>query len=330
MNADLLRNSMKLGVATLLTAALAVHFDRLAYAWYPLLAVLIVVDDNDDHTIQAASGRILGTMAGCLITFAVHSIASGWLAVSLSLLLMIPLLRLMGWQSAIGTAGLMPIVFLMIPDPAPLKWHDAFNRALDTAVGCGVGLAVGLLFWPRYGLTQLVATEESLIRMLAVQAEAYRRWLKGAAPRPQPLPPAPLSAGLERMETLLRQELAGPLWRQRRASDWCQKLALWQRLRLHWVQWERLLAASDGSASDGSDPPPAGPNPIRVGIEALATCWLEGTPVPPPDPPLESWSELAQRSGRPLLTLLALAQEQHPLLASSHQLIDLRGAAPWR
>jgi uncharacterized membrane protein YccC len=61
---QLLRNSLKLFVAALLTAAIAAWTERIQFVWYPLLAVVMVVDDNDDHTLQAASGRILGTVAG--------------------------------------------------------------------------------------------------------------------------------------------------------------------------------------------------------------------------------------------------------------------------
>lgn len=319
MNADLVRNALKLAVATVITAALAVRFERLEYAWYPLLAVLIVVDDNDDHTVQAASARILGTVTGCLITFLVHSIASGWPGVLLALVLMVPVLRSLGWQSALGTAGLIPIVFLMIPGPTALNWTAAFNRALDASVGCAVALAVGLIIWPTDGLRRLRETEAGLLLLLQGQLAAYRSWLAGRAPRPSPLPPAPLSAGLERMETLLRQELAGPRGRALRAGPWRRRVALWQGLRLHWVQWERLLAASALPP-----PPPGDPDPLAAGIEALADHLDGGTAADPAAATLEAWTRRANQSGRPLLLLLALGQEQRPLLTTSRELAGLR------
>ncbi|MEB3316788.1 MAG: FUSC family protein [Cyanobacteriota bacterium] len=319
MTADLPRNSLKLAVAIWITAALAEHFDRLVYAWYPLLAVVIVVDDNDDHTLLAASGRILGTVAGCLLTFLVHSVASGWPGVLLSLLLLVPLLRLLGWQSAMGTAGLIPIVFLMIPSHAALDWSYAFHRTLDTAIGCAVALAVGLLFWPKDGLSQLSATEAGLLRQLHGQLGAYRRWLAGETPRPEPLPAAALSAAVERMETLLRQELAGPRWQVPGVQRWRRRVALWQTLRLHWVQWERLLVASDLPA-----PAPDQPALLRDALETLSAHLERGCPLAPPAATLAAWTQLARLSGRPLLTLLALGEEQRPLLASTRQLAELR------
>jgi hypothetical protein len=323
MNADLLRNSLKLGVATWITAALAVHFDRVTYAWYPLLSVVIVVDDNDDHTLAAASGRILGTVTGCLLTFLVHSVLDGWPGVLLSLLLMVPLLRLLGWQGALGTAGLIPIVFLMIPSHAALNWTYAFDRTLDTAVGCGVALAVGLLFWPRDGQRLLEATEESLRGPLRTQLVAYGDWLAGQGPRPRPLPPAPLGAALERMDALVRHALAGPRWRQPQTGDWRRRLALWGSFRLHWVQWERLLAAIDLPT-----PAPGQAHPLANAVQTLAA-HLQGLPPPEaPAPTLEEWSQLARECGRPLMPLLALAAEQRPLLASGRALADLGWTAP--
>ena len=94
MQNQLLRNSLKLFIAVLITAAIAVWTERIQFAWYPLLAVVMVVDDNDDHTLQAASGRILGTVAGGLITFLVHTILGGWIGVLVSMLVMIPVLQL--------------------------------------------------------------------------------------------------------------------------------------------------------------------------------------------------------------------------------------------
>lgn len=88
LDAALVRNSLKLAVAALITAAIAVHFGRIEFLWYPLLAVVIVVDDNDDHTVQAATGRVMGTVLGGLITFLVHTVLSGWAGVLVSLVLM--------------------------------------------------------------------------------------------------------------------------------------------------------------------------------------------------------------------------------------------------
>ncbi|WP_398325924.1 hypothetical protein [Vulcanococcus sp.] len=105
LNSGLLRQSLRISVVMFVTAAIALWCDRTAYLWYPLNAALIVVDDNDELTLPAARGRIMGTILGGLLTFVVHTIASGWMAVLLTCLLCFPLLRLFRWQGGIVHRG---------------------------------------------------------------------------------------------------------------------------------------------------------------------------------------------------------------------------------
>jgi len=53
VDALLVRNSLKMFTAVFITAAIALWFERIEFVWYPLMAVVIVVDDNDDHTVKA-------------------------------------------------------------------------------------------------------------------------------------------------------------------------------------------------------------------------------------------------------------------------------------
>jgi hypothetical protein len=56
-------------VAAFITAALALLFERIAYVWYPMLAVGVLV-----------------TITGALVTFLVHTVLAGWQGVLMSLL----------------------------------------------------------------------------------------------------------------------------------------------------------------------------------------------------------------------------------------------------
>ena len=310
MDPQLLRNSLKMAVAVFITAAIAVWCERIEFIWYPLLAVIMVVDDQDDQTVQAAMGRILGTLVGGLVTFLVHTLLSGWPGVLVSLLLMIPVLRAFGWQSSLSTAGLLSVMFLMIPSHVALNWDYVFNRALDTVVGCVVAIGVGLLFWPRTSYHELRAADGRLRQSLAAQLQRYEHWLQGppALPLPAPLNVAPLSADLARIETLVNRERSGPRHRRLRASGWERRLMLWRQAQQHWIAWERLLhglpPGLDGDCQ-----------PLASGIRALARQLAGGTqPTPARDP--ATWCALAQARGMPLLPLLALAEEQRPLHAS--------------
>jgi len=304
---DLLRNTLKLATAAFITASIAIWTERIAYVWYPLLAVVMVVDDNDDHTLQAASGRVMGTVLGGLITFLVHTVLSGWPGVLVSLLLMVPALQLLGWQSALSTAGLTSIMFLMIPSHTVLNWDYVFNRGLDTVVGCLVGIGVGLLFWPRNATRQMELAEVHLRHALRAQLQRYSDWLERGHARPRPLDPAPLTGDLQRLEQLVAQEQAGPRRQALHQGRWPQRLRLWQLTHFHWLAWERLLAELPASQIQSAEP-------LRRSVLTLAQQVLaEPRPTPPRQP--QQWRELAQRQQLPLLPLLALAEEWRPLHA---------------
>ena len=303
----LLRNSLKLFVAVFITAAIASWTERIQFLWYPLMAVVIVVDDNDDHTVQAATSRILGTGMGGLITFLVHTILSGWIGVLVSLLLMIPVLQWLGWQSALGTAGLTSVMFLMLPSHAALNWDYVFNRALDTVVGCVVAIAVGLLFWPRSSASELNAADRHLRTLLQTQLQAYGDWLEHRGSRPQPLDPAPLSNDLQRMEQLVARERSGPRHQALHQSGWERRLRLWQLAHFHWIAWERLMAGLPEQQSLQADL-------LRQVVMELQR-QLSGVPGPTPRRQPQRWQQLAQQLSLPLLPLLALAEEGRPLHA---------------
>ncbi len=310
MNPELLRKSIKLAVAAFLTAAAASHFERIAFVWYPLLAVVIVVDDNDEQTIAAARSRILGTVAGGLVTFLVHTILSGWIGVLVAMVLILPVLRILGWQSGLSTAVLVSVMFLMIPSHAELNWFYVFNRAVDTSVGCLIALLVGLLLWPRNRFDLLERTEADLCRQLGAQLQAYRVWLEQRQARPQPLAPAGLTGALQRMEAWAALERRGPQRRRLDRGRWRQRLLLWRQLQHHWIQWERLL---------GSVAPVPALAPSLVTLEQLLT-----GPAASPSPRQVAglWRELAAVAERPL-PLLAVAEELDPLQAGLTSLARL-------
>ncbi len=348
LNSLLLRNALKIGIATFLTAAIAIWCERITYVWYSLMAVVFVVDDNDAQTVQSASARLLGTIAGGLITFLVHTILSGWIGVMVSFLLILPVLRMAGWQSASGVATLVSLMFLMIPGHEELNWDYVFNRSLDTLLGSVVALAVGLLLWPRNQGARLEAIPLEIRRQMAAQVGAYQRWLVGAGTRPEPLAPAQLTAQLVELETLLQQELHGPQGRRFLRQHWPQRQLLWQHLLHHWIQWERLLMllphSWTGGPAAGPGDAPSGPDPFAASLANLAQA-LEGDPAsrrpsvfdrPGVDPgrqagprEADAWRRLAGQLALPQLLMLAIGEEWRPLLASlrSLNLIDSSGPA---
>lgn len=97
-------------MAACLTAAQSLRFERIADVWYPLLALLTVMEDGGDLSLQAARVQVLGTITAGLVTVLVHTLLSAWPGVLVSLMV------------------------LMIPSLVALNWDDVFNRTLGTAM----------------------------------------------------------------------------------------------------------------------------------------------------------------------------------------------------
>lgn len=241
VQSPLLRSSLRLGLSVLITAAVALWSQRIEFVWYPLLAVIFVVDDNDELTLKAARSRIFGTVAGGLVAFLVHTICQGWPAVLLSLVITVPLLRLLGWQGGLSTAATITLLFLLVPRYSALNWEYVFNRSLDTSVGIVIALAVSLLFWPRDRLARIVILDHGLHRVLAERLTLWRQWRHSAGPRPPLLNPREVSGNLLELERLVGIERSGHARQAIRRERWQQRLLLWQTIHHHWFQLERLL-----------------------------------------------------------------------------------------
>jgi uncharacterized membrane protein YccC len=224
LNAGLLRQSLRISVVMFITASIALWCDRTAYLWYPLNAALIVVDDNDELTLPAASGRIMGTILGALLTFLVHTIASGWMAVLLTCLLCFPLLRLFGWQGGLSTAVNIVVMFLMIPKPTQLNWDFVFNRSLDSLIGIVVAVVVAYLFWPRNRLAELDQLDWALDQQI-------RSGQAGSA--------ADLTAGYLRLARLVEVALRSQQAALVRRKRWPQRLLIWETLLHHALELDR-------------------------------------------------------------------------------------------
>ncbi|QNI48899.1 hypothetical protein SynA1560_02251 [Synechococcus sp. A15-60] len=230
-------------MSILITCAIAQHFDRITFAWYPLLAVTFVIDDQDENSLRAARGRILGTITGGLVTFLVHTIMSGWIGILVSLLITIPLLRRLGWSNGLSTAVVVTVMFLSIDAYTKLDWAYVFNRSLDTLVGILVALLVGRLLWPKNRMTRLQAVHEQLHALLHARVNAHSLALQGQAAAPTPIAPALITRLVLEMQSIIAVEQSlGPRHVSRlNRRRWLQCLSLWRCQQVRWMLVERLI-----------------------------------------------------------------------------------------
>jgi len=247
VNSNLLRQSLRLGLSVLITCAIAQHFQRITYVWYPLLAVTFVVDDQDENTLRAARGRILGTITGGLVTFIVHTILSGWIGILVSLLISIPLLRRLGWSSGLSTAAVITIMFLAIPGYSLLNWGYVVNRSVDTVVGIVVALLTGRLLWPKNRLARMQELHDQLTGILHQRLQLHSAALQGLERKPETIQPEAITKSLLELQRLINVEAGhGPRQAMRlRQRRWPQRMSLWRCQQVRWLLVERLLERLD-------------------------------------------------------------------------------------
>ena len=166
MNNNLVKQSLRLGISVLITCAIAQQFDRIGFVWHPLLAVIFVVDNQDENTIRAARGRVLGTITGGLVVFLVHTLLTGWIGILVSLLITVPLLRRLGWTSGLSTAVVITVMFLGIPDYTLLNWNYVLNRSINSLIGICIALVKGHLLWPKDRLKCMEEIHQKLMASL--------------------------------------------------------------------------------------------------------------------------------------------------------------------
>ena len=242
---NLIKQSLKLGISILITCAIAQHFDRISFVFYPLLAVILIVDDQDENTFQAARGRILGTVSGGFVVFLVHTILSGWIGIFVSLLITVPLLRLLGWGSGLSTAVVITVIFLSIPSYTSLNWNYVLNRSIDTLVGIIVAILVGRLLWPKNRLMRMEELHQKLLNSLSTRMQQHSQSLLGFKSSPPPLQPGSITKDLLEIQRLINieEQLGSKHIQQLTRLRWHQRMSLWRSLHAYWILMERLLDA---------------------------------------------------------------------------------------
>jgi uncharacterized membrane protein YccC len=146
-----LHNSLR-GAAGLGLAVLAARLTGVQHAFWVVLGALSVLRSNALNTGQDAVRAMLGTVAGFVIGAALL-VAIGtnttllWFLLPLAVFLagVAPaVISFAGGQAAFTLA--LVILFNIIQ---PTGWRIGLVRIEDIAIGVGVSLVVGVLFWPR-------------------------------------------------------------------------------------------------------------------------------------------------------------------------------------
>ncbi|MFF1572442.1 FUSC family protein [Leifsonia sp. NPDC058292] len=146
-----LQNSIR-GAAALAIAVLLADITGVQHSFWVVLGTLSVLRSNALSTGQTALRGVVGTAVGVVVG-ALLLFAIGTNTVALWVLLPFAILLAGVAPAAIsfaaGQAAFTITLVLLFNIIVPTGWSVGLLRIEDIAIGCGVSLLVGVLFWPR-------------------------------------------------------------------------------------------------------------------------------------------------------------------------------------
>jgi uncharacterized membrane protein YccC len=145
------RNALR-GAFGLALAVAVVEITDVGHGFWVVLGTLSVLRSNALGTGATALRAIGGTAVGFVIGSAIMIGVADHTALLWALL---PLAVLVSGVApsmisfAAGQAGFTLVVIILFNIIDPVGWKVGLTRIEDVAIGCGVSIVVGLLFWPR-------------------------------------------------------------------------------------------------------------------------------------------------------------------------------------
>ena len=145
------RNALRGGVGLALAVAV-IEITNVQHGFWVVLGTLSVLRSNALGTgasaLRAVGGTALGFIVGSVITVGVadHP-ALLWALLPLAVLVSGVAPSMISFVA--GQAAFTLVVIILFNIIEPVGWRVGLTRIEDVAIGCGVSIVVGLLFWPR-------------------------------------------------------------------------------------------------------------------------------------------------------------------------------------
>src|SRR6185437_1314544 len=145
------RNSLRGAVGLALAVAVA-EATGVAHGFWVVLGTLSVLRSNATGTGATALRALVGTVVGFVVGSLVMVGVGDHFGVLWALLPLAVLLS--GFAPAAvsfpaGQAAFTVLVVILFNIIDPTGWKVGLTRVEDVAIGCGVSVVVGFLFWPR-------------------------------------------------------------------------------------------------------------------------------------------------------------------------------------
>jgi len=185
-----LHNSLR-GAAGLGLAVLVARLTDVQHSCWVVLGALSVLRSNALNTGQDAVRALLGTVAGFIVGAAL--LAGIGTNTALLWFLLPPAVFLAGVAPTVisfagGQAAFTLILVILFNIIQPTGWRVGLVRIEDVAIGVGVSLVVGVLFWPRGAAPAL---RRALAQAYADGAGYLASTVRFGTSRGDPGPPAP-------------------------------------------------------------------------------------------------------------------------------------------
>jgi uncharacterized membrane protein YccC len=221
--------------ATALAAAVAIaDASGVQHGFWVVLGALSVLRTNASDTGAAAwravVGTTLGFAAGAALLLAIGTTPEALWAV-LPVAVFIASYAPGTAPFAYGQAAFTVTVAVLFNLLAPVGWKVGLLRIQDVAIGCGVSLVVGALFWPRGASSVVAADLADAFRSGAQYLTQSVDWTLGARSAPPSAGASSFTSDL-RLEDALRSYLAEQGSKPARKEDVWALVMGTMRLRL--------------------------------------------------------------------------------------------------
>ena len=245
------RNSVR-GAAALSVSVLVIQFASVQHAFWVVLATLSVLRSNALGTGTTVFSAVAGTAAGIVVGGAlIYAVGTHeavlWAILPFAVLLAAYAPRAISF--AAGQAGFTLVVLIVFNIIAPTGWQIGLLRVEDVAIGCGISLAVGVLFWPRGAETLVRESLGTTYARAAAYVAAATRRLAGQEEAGEVARSArSAGAATDRLDDAFRQYLSEPSSRRANLDSVVALVSGAVRLRLAAFSLSTLETAPSGQA----------------------------------------------------------------------------------
>jgi len=298
------RDSIR-GAAALAIGVFVARETGVQNGFWVVLGTLSVLRSNALATgatvISALAGTAIGIVAGALIVVAIGTDTTVlWLLLPVAVLVASYAPRIVSF--AAGQAGFTILLLILFNLIVPVGWKVGIVRVQDVAIGFGISLAVGVVFWPR-GAAALVRNSVAAAYVSGVEfvdaavARIVDRSRMSASQRAA----REAEATADRLDDAFRHYLAERSAKRLELGDVGTLVSGAGHLRRTALSLTRLSLQGGGATAPGEDGVTLTQDAeaVQAWYRSLADALVDGDEPPAPgEPDATGRRRLAERLGR--------------------------------